>query len=80
MRKIYLCLKREGMHMWKFWKKEEKPKTELDKLNEKVDRTVTGADKDLKELSHPRHSKPAKNVDDAIVSMKKDLEKIEKNK
>jgi len=66
--------------MWKFWKKEEKPKTELDKLNEKVDQTVAEADKDLKDLSHPRPSKPAKNVDDAIVSMKKDLEKIEKNK
>jgi hypothetical protein len=66
--------------MWKFWKKEEKPKTELDKLSQKVDQTVAGADKDLKDLSHPRPSKPAKNVDDAIVSMKKDLEKIEKNK
>jgi hypothetical protein len=66
--------------MWKFWKKEEKPKTELDKLSQKVDQTVAGADKDLKDLSHPRSSKPAKNVDDAIVSMKKDLEKIEKNK
>jgi len=68
------------MHMWKFWKKEEKPKTELDKLNQKVDQTVAGADKDLKDLSQPRPSKPAKNVDDAIESMKKDLEKIEKNK
>lgn len=66
--------------MWKFWKKEEKPKTELDKLSQKVDQTVAGADKDLKDLSHPRSTKPAKNVDDAIVSMKKDLEKIEKNK
>jgi hypothetical protein len=66
------------MHMWKFWKKEEKPKTKMDKLNEKVDQTVSGADKDLQELSHPRHSKPAKSVDDAIVSMKSDLEKIEK--
>ena len=66
--------------MWKFWKKEEKPKAELDKLSEKVDQTVAGADKDLKDLSHTRPSKPAKNVDDAIVSMKKDLEKIEKNK
>jgi hypothetical protein len=66
--------------MWKFWKKEEKPKTELDKLSQKVDRTVAGADKDLKDLSHPRPSKPAKNIDDAIVSMKKDLEKIEKSK
>ena len=66
--------------MWKFWKKEVKPKTELDKLSQKVDQTVAGADKDLKDLSHPRPSKPAKNVDDAIVSMKKDLEKIEKNK
>ena len=68
------------MLMWKFWKKEEKPKTELDKLSQKVDQTVAGADKDLKDLSHPRSTKPAKNVDDAIVSMKKDLEKIEKNK
>jgi hypothetical protein len=80
MRKIYLCSMREGMHMWKFWKKEEKPKTELDKLNEKVDQTVAGVDKDIKELSHSRPSKPAKSVDDAIVSMKSDLEKIEKNK
>ena len=31
------------MHMWKFWKKEEKPKTELDKLSQKVDQTVAGA-------------------------------------
>ncbi len=68
------------MHMWKFWKKEEKPKTELDKLNQKVDQTVAGANKDLKDLSHPRHVKPAKNADEAIVSMKKELEKIEKNK
>jgi hypothetical protein len=68
------------MHMWKFLKKEEKPKTELDKLSQKVDRTVEGADKDIKELSRPRTSKPAKSVDDAIVSMKGDLEKIEKNK
>jgi hypothetical protein len=66
--------------MWKFWKKEEKPKTELDKLSQKVDKTVEGADKDIKELSRPRPSKPAKNVDDAIVSMKSDLEKIEKDK
>jgi hypothetical protein len=66
--------------MWKFWKKEEKPKTKMDKLNEKVDQTVSGADKDLQELSHPRHSKPSKSVDDAIVSMKSDLEKIEKKK
>jgi hypothetical protein len=68
------------MLMWKFWKKEEKPKTELDKLSQKVDQTVAGASKDIKELSHPRPSKPAKNADDAIVSMKSDLEKIEKNK
>ena len=68
------------MHMWKFWKKEEKPKTELDKLSQKVDQTVAGANKDINELSHPRHSKPAKSVDDAIVSMKTDLEKIEKDK
>jgi len=66
--------------MWKFWKKEEKPKTELDKLSQKVDQTVAGANKDINELSHPRHSKPAKSVDDAIVSMKTDLEKIEKDK
>ena len=66
--------------MWKFWKKEEKPKTELDKLSQKVDQTVEGADKDIKELSRQRPSKPAKSVDDAIVSMKSDLEKIEKNK
>jgi hypothetical protein len=79
MRK-YISVRREGMLMWKFWKKEEKPKTELDKLSQKVDQTVAGADKDLKDLSHPRPSKPAKNIDDAIVSMKKDLEKIEKNK
>jgi hypothetical protein len=45
-----------------------------------VDQTVAGANKDLQELSHPRSSKPAKSVDDAIVSMKSDLEKIEKNK
>jgi hypothetical protein len=75
-----MSLRREGMHMWKFWKKEEKPKTKMDKLNEKVDQTVSGADKDLQELSHPHHSKPAKSVDDAIVSMKSDLEKIEKKK
>jgi hypothetical protein len=66
------------MHMWKFWKKEEKPKTELDKLSQKVDQTVEGADKDIKELSRQRPLKPAKNVDDAIVLMKSDLEKIEK--
>ena len=66
--------------MWKFWKKEEKPKTKMDKLNEKVAQTVSGVDKDLQELSHPRPSKPAKSVDDAIVSMKSDLEKIEKKK
>jgi len=66
--------------MWKFWKKEEKSKTELDKLNQKVDQTVAGANKDIQELSHPHPSKPSKSVDDAIVSMKSDLEKIEKNK
>ena len=76
----YIFVQRKGMHMWKFWKKEEKPKTELDKLSQKVDQTVAGADKDMKELSHSRPSKPAKSVDDAIVSMKSDLEKIEKNK
>jgi len=68
------------MLMWKFWKKEEKPKTELDRLSQKVDQTVAGANKDIKELSHPRPSKPAKSAEDAIVSMKSDLEKIEKNK
>jgi hypothetical protein len=68
------------MLMWKFWKKEEKPKTELDKLSQKVDQTVAGVNKDIQELSHPRPSKPAKSADDAIVSMKSDLEKIEKNK
>ena len=66
------------MHMWKFWKKEEKPKTELDKLSQKVDQTVDGADKDITELSLQGPSKPTKNVDDAIVSMKSDLEKIKK--
>jgi hypothetical protein len=64
--------------MWKFWKKEEKPKTELDTLSQKVDQTVEGADKDIRELSRQQPSKPAKNVDDAIVSMKSDLEKIKK--
>jgi hypothetical protein len=62
--------------MRKFFKKEEKPTTEMEKLSQKVDQTVAGANKDIQELSHPRPSKPSKSVDDAIVSMKSDLEKI----
>jgi hypothetical protein len=68
------------MHMWKFWKKEEKPKTEMDKLTEKVEKTVAETNKDLQEISHPRPSKSSKNVDDTIVTMKSELEKIETKK
>jgi hypothetical protein len=66
--------------MWKFWKKEEKPKSEIDKLEEKVYKTVAETNKDIKEISHPRPSKSSKSVDDAIVTIKSDLEKIEKKK
>ena len=68
------------MHMCKFWKKEEKPKSEIDKLEEKVDKTVAETNKDIQEISHPRPSKSSKSVDDAIVTIKSDLEKIEKKK
>ena len=66
--------------MWKFWKKPEKPKTKIDKLSEKVDKTVAGTEKDLKGLSKTGRSKGEKSVDDAIVNLKGDLENIEKKK
>jgi len=64
--------------MWKFWKKQEKPTTKIDKLSEKVDQTVTKTEKDLQELSKP--GKREKSVDAAIVSLKGDLENIENKK
>ncbi|MDD1695766.1 MAG: hypothetical protein LUQ54_02600 [Methanoregula sp.] len=66
--------------MWKFWKKEEKPKSEMDALTKKVDTVVAETDKDLQEISHPRSSKASKSVDDSIVTLKSELKKIEKKK
>jgi hypothetical protein len=66
--------------MWKFWKKPEKPKTKIDTLSEKVDKTVAGTEKDLKGLSKTGRSKREKSVDDVIVNLKGDLENIEKKK
>ena len=56
--------------MWKFWKKPEKPKTKIDKLSEKVDKTVAGTEKDLQGLSKTGRSKGEKSVDDVIVNLK----------
>ena len=39
--------------MWKFWKKPEKPKTKIDKLSEKVDKTVAGTEKILRKYPKP---------------------------
>jgi hypothetical protein len=64
--------------MWKFWKKQEKPTTKIDKLSQKVDKTVAETEKDLQGLSKP--GKREKSVDDAIVNLKGDLETIEKKK
>ena len=64
--------------MWKFWKKQEKPTTKIDKLSGKVDQTVTKTEKDLQDLSKP--GKRGKSVDDVIVNMRGDLENIEKKK
>jgi hypothetical protein len=66
--------------MWKFWKKPEKPKTKIDNLSEKVDKTVAGTEKDLKEISKTGRAKGEKSVDDVIVNLKGDLENIEKKK
>jgi hypothetical protein len=66
--------------MWKFWKKPEKPKTKIDTLSEKVDKTVAETDKDMKGLSKTGRSKGEKSVDDTIVNLKDDLENIEKKK
>jgi hypothetical protein len=75
----YIIVRREGKHMWKFWKKPEKPKTKIEKLSDKVDQTVAETEKDLKGLSKTRRTKE-KSVDDAIVNLKGDLENIEKKK
>lgn len=61
-----------------FHKKPEKPKTDIDKLSEKVDQTVAKTQKDLKEISHPARSKRGMNTDDAIVDIKSDLDTIKK--
>jgi len=66
--------------MWKFWKKPEKPKTKIDKLSGKVDRTVAETEKDLQVLSKTGRSKGEKSVDDVIVNLKGDLENIKKKK
>lgn len=64
--------------MWKFWKKQEKPKTKIDKLSEKVDKTVTETEKDLKGISQTGRKKGEKSVDDVIVNLKGDLNNIKK--
>ena len=66
--------------MWKFWKKQEKSKTKIDKLSEKVDQAVAGTEKDLQGLSKTGRAKGEKSVDDVIVNLKGDLENIEKKK
>jgi len=66
--------------MWKFWKKPEKARTKIDKLSEKVDKTVAETEKDMKGLSKTGRSKREKSVDDAIVNLKGDLKNIEKKK
>ena len=66
--------------MWKFWKKPEKTKTKIDKLSEKVDKTVAETEKDMKGLYKNGRSKREKSLDDAIVNLKGDLENIEKKK
>jgi hypothetical protein len=76
----YIIIQREGKHMWKFWKKQEKPKTKIDTLSEKVDKTVAETEKDLQGLSKTKPSKREKSVDDAIVNLKGDLKNIEKKK
>jgi hypothetical protein len=76
----YIFVQREGKHMWKFWKKQEKPRTKIDKLSEKVDKTVAETEKDLQGLSKTKPSKREKSVDDAIVNLKGDLKNIEKKK
>lgn len=52
----------------------------MDKLSEKVDKTVAETEKDLKGLSKTKPSKREKSVDDTIVNLKGDLENIEKKK
>ncbi len=64
--------------MWKFWKKQEKPTTKIDKLSQKVDQTVADTQKDIQGLS--KTGKPEKSVDAAVVNLRSDLEHIEKKK
>ncbi|MGB9175840.1 MAG: hypothetical protein WCB46_03785 [Methanoregula sp.] len=66
--------------MWKFWKKPEKTKTKTDELSEKVDQTVSEAEKDLKGLSKTGRSKREKSTDDVIANLKGDLENIDKKR
>ena len=74
----YIFIHIEGKHMWKFWKKPEKPKTKIDTLAQKVDQSVAATEKDLKGLS--KRSKRDKSTEDVIVHLKGDLENIEKKK
>jgi len=76
----YIFVQIEGKHMWKFWKKPEKPKTKIDKLSQKVDQSVAATEKDLKGLSKTGRSKKEKTADDFIVNLRGDLENIEKKK
>ena len=76
----YIFVQIEGKHMWKFWKKPEKPKTKIDKLSQKVDQSVAATEKDLKGLSKTGRSKKEKTADDVIVNLRGDLENIEKKK
>jgi len=72
--------KEKGSICGNFGKNRNNPKTKIDKLSEKVDKTVAETEKDLQGLSKTKPSKREKSVNDTIVNLKGDLKNIEKKK